>query len=192
MNNSKARNKKLKKEVKQTFPKRIIEGWKSYLPVLKFVGGFVFLISTFYAFWFSSCFIEIINPKIANINAFLASKLLNLLGHHTTAANENIYSEAFSISVSKGCDGIEGMAIFTSSLLAFSISLKNKIYSLFIGIFILALLNLLRIVSLFLIGKFYPSAFEMLHGEIWPVVFIIAALSLWAGLIYRFRDGISL
>lgn len=185
MDNAKSKNKKLKKKVKQTFSERLAEGWRSYLPVLKFVGGFIFLICLFYAFWFSSFFIDIINPKIAHINAFLASNLLHLLGQATTSSNENIYSTDFSISVSKGCDGIEAMAIFTSALLAFPISFKKKIYGLFIGIFILAVLNLLRIVSLFLIGKFNPSVFELFHGEIWPVVFILIALSLWAGLIFR-------
>lgn len=184
MTNKKAQ-KPNRKKASQSLYFKLKESLKSYFPILKFVGGFILLISLFYSFWFSTYFTEQINPRIAHINAFFAGKLLNLLGQATTSSGANIYSQSFSISISKGCDGIEAMAIFASSLLAFPIALKNKIPGLFLGIFILTLLNLIRIISLYFIGKFFPNSFEMFHAEIWPALFILVALSLWGSLIYR-------
>jgi exosortase/archaeosortase family protein len=135
--------------------------------------------------WFSEWFNSHINPKITAINAFLSSKILNLLGQGTSSGGETIFSPAFSISVARGCDGVEAMAIFAAALLSFPIPWRKKIPGVFIGIFLLFLLNLIRIVSLFLTGVYYPSLSEVMHTEVWQVVFILAAVALWAAWIYR-------
>ncbi len=44
----------------------------------------------------------------------------------------------------------------------------------------LLLLNLVRIVSLFYIQIHFPRAFEVMHIEVWQVLFIFLAIALWA------------
>lgn len=181
--NRKKNNKK--KKASAGFTERLKKGWLSYLPVLLFVGSFVVIIGMFYAVWFSNYFSEHMNPRIAGFNAFFASKILNLFGQVTTNNGGIIYSSAYSISVAKGCDGIEAIAIFSSALLAFPLVWRKKIQGIVIGILLLVALNLVRIVSLFFIGKYYPSVFETFHAELWPVFFILAAVSLWGAWIFR-------
>ena len=65
------------------------------------------------------------------------------------------------------------------ALLAFPAGWKNKIIGLFAGIFLLFILNLIRIITLFLAGIYYPKAFDLLHVEVWQVLFILAAVGLW-------------
>ena len=52
------------------------------------------------------------------------------------------------------------------------------------GHFLLFLLNLVRIISLFLTGVYYPDLSDVMHTEVWQVVFILAAVLLWAAWIY--------
>jgi exosortase H (IPTLxxWG-CTERM-specific) len=159
--------------------------WKSKRPVFIFVGGFTLLMVIFYAIWLSNWFNNHINPIITSVNATLSSVLLNLLGQDTSSSGASIYSTYFSLSVAKGCDGVEAMAVFASALLSFPMTWRKKIPGIFLGVSVLFLLNIIRIVSLFLVGVYRPSLSDIMHTEVWQVVFILAAVALWAGWIYR-------
>jgi exosortase H (IPTLxxWG-CTERM-specific) len=176
--------KREKKINKISFTGNLKKRWKSSLPILLFVGGFGLLMGLFYAFWLSSWFTLHINPKIASFNASLSSRILSLLGQKTSSSGELIFSSSYSISVARGCDGIEAMAIFVCALLAFPMAWRKKILGVVIGVLILFVLNLIRIVSLFLVGVYYPSIFELMHVEIWQGIFILVSVSLWLMWIY--------
>jgi exosortase/archaeosortase family protein len=47
------------------------------------------------------------------------------------------------------------------------------------GLFILFLLNIVRIASLYIVGIHYPDLFESMHLAIWQVAFIFVAILLW-------------
>ncbi|HNW75088.1 MAG TPA: archaeosortase/exosortase family protein, partial [Bacteroidales bacterium] len=154
-------------------------GWEQKKPVVFFVLGFVVLMILFYIFWLSDFAQEGLQKSIVHINAKLASTFLNIFGMQTKAVNEILSSPAYSISIARGCDAIEAMALFASALLAFPSGWIRKIAGLLIGLLILFSLNILRIVSLFLTGIHYPKAFEFMHVEFWQVAFILFAVGLW-------------
>jgi exosortase H (IPTLxxWG-CTERM-specific) len=153
--------------------------WFQKWPVLLFILGFSVLMILFYAFWLSDFFQGNIHPAIVSTNARLSSSILNLFGMGTMAMNEMIYSCYFSISIARGCDAVEAMALFATALLAFPAKWKFKLPGFFAGIAILFALNILRIISLFLIGLHYPKEFEFMHVEVWQALFIIFAVGLW-------------
>lgn len=150
-------------------------------PTLKFILFFILLMILFYAIWLSSFFNNAINPFICNTYAFLGSKILNILQQGTTITKNVISSPYFSIAVNRGCDAIEASAIFVAALLAFPAKWKQKLKGLIKGLLILSVVNLVRIVSLFFIGKYYPDYFEFVHVDMWQIIFIILALGLWLG-----------
>ena len=158
---------------------RIKAGWQQKRPILFFVLGFAALMILFYVGWQSAYFDKNIQPRIVSLNGKLSSFILNLFGLHTQSSGDMIYSSKFSISIKRGCDAVEAIALFSMALLAFPAEWKNKIIGLFVGIFLLFILNLVRIVSLFLTGIYYPKAFELMHVEVWQVLFILAAVGLW-------------
>ncbi len=168
-----------KKQPKPSIFAGVRSGWLQKLPVIFFVLGFAVLMILFYAFWLSDYCQNNIQPHIVSGNARLSSFLLNLFGMGTTAMKETISSTAFSVSIARGCDAMEAMALFASALLAFPAKWKFKVVGFFVGIAILFSLNILRVVSLFLTGVYYPKAFEIMHVEVWQVVFIIFAIGLW-------------
>jgi exosortase H (IPTLxxWG-CTERM-specific) len=149
------------------------------------VGGFSLLMILFYIFWNSELFKEHIVENILSTNAYLSSGALNLLGQHTQIEGSSIYSAFYAISVSKGCDAIEAMALFLSTTLAFPMAWKTKIIGIFWGISLLFIINIVRIVTLFFAGAYYPNVYEILHAQIWPVFIIIFATGLWIFLIRK-------
>ena len=186
-NKSKKENKK-----NNSLTNKIKTGWYSRYPVLIFALGFIVLISVFYLFWFSDWYSNHVNDKLASLNANIASVMLNLLNYGTSVSGPVIYSSVYSISIAKGCDGIEAMAVFSAALLSFPIFLRYKISGLFLGISILFVINVIRIICLFLIGIYYPDLFETMHAEVWPAIFIITAVGLWGMIIYKSPSKISL
>ena len=71
------------------------------------------------------------------------------------------------------------LALFAAALLSFPARWKSKLIGLAAGLAVLFLLNIVRIVSLYLTGIHYPKAFEFMHVEAWQGIFILFALALW-------------
>lgn len=132
-----------------------------------------------------------IQPTIVNVNVILSSNLLNLIGQNTNYQDSFVYTSTYNLSVNRGCDAIEAMALFIATTLAFPMRFKIKFAGLLIGVAAIFFLNLIRIITLFLAGTYAPSIFEMLYVQLWPVVFIIVAVLLWISVVRRNKIKLS-
>jgi len=166
------------------------ENWRQKLPVLFFVLGFAVLMVLFYIFWLSEFSQEFFQPKVVSVNAKVSSWILNIFGMQTIASDAVLSSKAFSVSIARGCDAIEAMALFAAALLSFPAKWRPKLIGFFAGIALLFILNLGRIISLFLTGIYFPKAFEIMHVEVWQVLFILFAIGLWIFWIKWTRKGV--
>ncbi len=155
-------------------------GWMyAKRPVLAFVVLFVVLLGVFY--WIT--FLEAVNmkaiPAYMRFNAQASVVILNVFGEGATAQDTSVASKRFSVNIQHGCDAIEPSALFLAAVLAFPASLKSKLPGLFIGTLVLAIVNLVRIVTLFYTGIFYPKWFEVMHVDVWQPIFIVLSLTFW-------------
>jgi exosortase/archaeosortase family protein len=111
--------------------------------------------------------------------AKLSSRLLNLMGQQATVFGDTISSSQFSIGIKMGCDAVEPMALFAAGILAFPALFRKKLVGLLAGLFVIFVLNIVRIATLFLVGIKYPDLFEVMHFEVWQAIFIVVAIGLW-------------
>ena len=148
-------------------------------PVFRFVGFFAVLMGVFYA----CTFIPVLNkkalPGLQKANATVSTAILNLFGEGATSDKTSISSPRYSINIAHGCDAIEPAALFVAAVLAFPASIGSKLPALFAGTFLLLTINLVRIVSLFYTGVYWPKAFETMHVDVWQPAFIVLSLFLW-------------
>lgn len=79
-----------------------------------------------------------------------------------------------------GCDAVEPSALFVSAVLASPVPLLSRLSAAAIGTIVLMLLNLIRVVSLFLVRVYYPQAFDTMHLDVWQALFIFLAIVFWA------------
>ena len=114
-------------------------------------------------------------------NARISGAVLGLLGQANTVSEVTIRSAGFAVAVRRGCDAVEPAWFFCSAVLAFPAPLRRKLAGMLAGSAAILALNLVRIVSLFLLGLDAPRFFPAAHLEIWPAAFILAAVLLWAG-----------
>lgn len=150
-------------------------------PVLRFAVVFGLLIGLFYfVLILSPFFKQVFFPPYLRFNARMASAVCNWFGQHTSTSGGTISSARFSVQIAVGCDGSEPLALFMAAMLAFPAPFRRKIPGLLLGVVILTVVNLVRIVSLFLAGVYYPQTVASLHAEVWPAAFILLVIVLWA------------
>ena len=99
----------------------------------------------------------------------------------------NVVSGRAAVSIVKTCDAMEANLLFLAAVLAFPAApgaalrrWPRKLLAALIGMVAISALNVVRICSLYAVGVYFPSAFELLHVEVWPLLLIIAAAAIFA------------
>lgn len=148
-------------------------------PVFIFVGLFVLLMGLFYAVTFLPTLNNKLLPELQAFNAKAATAVMNVFGEGAWTDKTNITSERYSVNIKHGCDAIEPIALFVAAVLAFPAPLRTKWPGLLIGTLVLTALNIVRIISLFYIGIYWPKAFDAMHEDVWQPAFIVLSLLFW-------------
>ncbi len=108
--------------------------------------------------------------------ASVAGAFLHVLGQSVSVNGTTISSTRFAVNINNGCNGIEAMLILLAAIGSFPASMRARFKGLTIGAIIVQLLNEIRIVSLYLIGAYKPSLFQIFHTAVWQVIVILAAI----------------
>jgi exosortase/archaeosortase family protein len=125
-----------------------------------------------------------------DLNARIAGALLNVLGQSAHTVDNNIVSGPFAMVVKPECTAGELLAFFCAALLALPGSWQRKIVGVIVGTAAIALLNLVRITTVFFIGAHHPDFFTALHEEVWPGVLVMATLMLLlAGCVWMRKEA---
>lgn len=155
-------------------------GWvHAKRPVLAFVLLFGILMGVFYSITFIPYMSEDLLPAYMRLNARTSVAIINVFGEGARASGTAVSSGRFSVDIRHGCDAIAPSALFIAAVLAFPGTLRSKIPGILVGTLVLAVINIIRIVSLFYTGIFYPRAFEAMHVDVWQPAFILLALTFW-------------
>ncbi|MEC9372510.1 MAG: exosortase H, partial [Planctomycetota bacterium] len=85
----------------------------------------------------------------------------------------------FSLRVVTGCDPLHPTLVFIAGVLAMPAPWKRRAIGALSGIVFLFALNIVRIVSLYFVGKHWPERFETAHLDVWQPLFMLAALLAW-------------
>jgi archaeosortase B (VPXXXP-CTERM-specific) len=122
---------------------------------------------------------EIIGQPLALALTVVSGFVLNLLSLEATTAGTVLRVEGFAARVDDVCTGIFVVAIYLSAVLAYPSRTKEKLKGVALGTSVILSLNLIRVVSLMYIGRYFPSFFEAAHLLIWQSLIIFAALLAW-------------
>lgn len=172
-----------KKQSKKKITAQATNWLKSLEPRFKivlFCLGFMVLMGLYYYLSFKPFFIENINNPILKGYASAGHQILKFFGKGTSHANFSISSPEFSINVGRGCDAVSPTVLLLVAVLLFPVAFRWKWQMLIIGPLILAAINLVRVVTLFLIGIKSKQLFEVFHTEIWQGIFIFLVFLGWA------------
>jgi exosortase/archaeosortase family protein len=148
--------------------------------VLKFLLIFGVLLGAFYIFIaFSPLYKKRFVPWHLHLIAKVCGHLLSLLGQDIAVTGSSIYSPRLTATIIRGCDAVEAIALYVCAVLAFPLPFLKKLLGIIVGTLLLLILNLIRIVSLFLIGAYSAKIFHLMHIDVWQALFIFFAILLW-------------
>jgi exosortase/archaeosortase family protein len=112
--------------------------------------------------------------------AQLSSWLLNVIGVRAQTVSSIVYqSQGFAIDISYKCTGILLMAFFAAGTFAYPCSSLKKLSGLIVGIPLIFLINLVRLIGLFLIGTFAMPLFYFSHKVLAEILMILTAFLIW-------------
>lgn len=121
---------------------------------------------------------HVIEPFTAGI-ARVSGAVLDLIGQDVTMQGTIIRNPRFAVNIRNGCNGVEAMLIFLAAVLAFPAPWRSRIAGLVLGILAIQVVNLVRVVALFLTGAYFPKLFDTSHTVIWQTVVILFGVLLW-------------
>ncbi len=148
---------------------------------LRFLVIFGVLMGVYYAATTTSTIKDRFFPWYLTLNADASVVVLHGVGiDYVKRIHHGLNSPRGSINVERGCDAVEPTALFISAVLASPVPWMSKFPAVVVGTLILAVVNVVRIVSLFLSAVYWRAAFDILHLDVWQAAFILLAIVMWA------------
>ena len=88
-------------------------------------------------------------------------------------------STGFGVSIEAGCNGVEAAIVLVAAIAAFPAPWLMKLAGMGVGIAAVQTANLLRIISLYYLGKWDMQVFEFAHLYLWQALIMLDVLVVW-------------
>ena len=128
--------------------------------------------------------------RYVELQAALAGALIRLFDDTARVQGHNITGR-FPLVIVMDCAALDAKALFLAAVLAFPAPWRRKLLSAAAGLAAIAAVNALRIVTLHLVGRYRPQAFELMHEEVLQLAIVasaVAAFALWVRWTQRPRE----
>jgi exosortase family protein XrtM len=158
--------------------------YQSYKKEIQFLFLFVLLMAllNFLYFLCGGTFVE--DFVLSQITARPVFAIVSFLtpGEQAVLDGTHLTSPHVNFEIVRGCEGMEGILLLISAMLAFSIPWKEKLKGILYGLLFIYVFNLLRIVGLFYLVTYYSGAFAFAHlfvGQSIMVFLVAVFFMLW-------------
>ncbi len=154
-------------------------GLAAYRQEIRFLVVFLLLLGLSFTVislnWVNDHVIDPFTTGIARVSGWT----LKALGQDIRMQGTMILSDRFSVNIKNGCNGVETMLIFFSAVLAFPATWKSRLAGLGLGLAAIQVINLVRVVALYLTGAYLPTLFDTSHTVLWQSLVILFGVLLW-------------
>jgi len=116
---------------------------------------------------------------LTRVTAAMLAGALWLLGAGGQTVGTIVTSKVFSAEIITECTAIFPIMIFLAAVIAYPSRWKQKLWGIVLGVPAIVFVNLIRLVSLFYIGYWFPSIFETAHLLVWQSLIIFFAVLFW-------------
>lgn len=147
--------------------------------MLRFLGIFLATVAAYYSLTLSPWVDANMLYPVMKASARGTSSLLSFLGVKTTVEGVVVSGPGYSVAVRRGCDPLEPIVLFAAGVMAFPAPWRRRIPALVVASAFLFGMNLVRLVSLYLLGARKSPMLETFHLWCWPAFIIISSLVLW-------------
>lgn len=158
----------------------------------RFALPFFVLVAAFLALGATATAQRIVQTPLCHAVAELARLALALLGD-ASVDGHLLRFDGFDAVVVEACNGFLPTAIYVAAVLAFPCSWRAKGWGLLLGVPAIGVINVVRVVSLMVLGAYWPALFERVHVFVWQTLVIAFTMAIWVLWIESVveRDGVA-
>lgn len=116
-----------------------------------------------------------------NFVAYLSGIIARWIDPNTIVTGATLMDPVsrFGVTIVAGCNGVEATIMLLAAMVAFPASFVAKAVGIVVGTIAVQGLNLVRVVSLYFIGRWSMPAFEFAHLYAWQVLILLDVLIVW-------------
>ena len=111
--------------------------------------------------------------------ARVAVLALGVLGVPASLDGAVISTDRLVAVVAAQCTAVELILVFSVGVLVCPVSVSGRIWGLLLGVPSICALNIVRVISLLLVGIGFPERFDMVHLALWQTAMVLAAFVIW-------------
>jgi len=119
--------------------------------------------------------------------ARLSHTLLTTLGARSWVAGASVGIPGFAVEIKNNCNAIYEIGLYASAVFAYPATLTQRALGFALGASLLYLVNLLRVLSLIGIGRYFPGGFQIAHLYLWQALFLALVAACWLIWLSRIR-----
>jgi exosortase H (IPTLxxWG-CTERM-specific) len=140
------------------------------MPRLRFIIVFLLLLSVFeFTLLIDSVDRGVIRPITDSIAA-VSGGVLSVTERGIRVRGTTITAPCFAVDIHNGCNGVEATLFIVAAVLAFPATWTKRLIGIVLGALLIQIANLVRVVTLFLIGCHRREWFETFHLAVWQTV----------------------
>lgn len=117
--------------------------------------------------------------NILVLNAKAIGAACSILGVDAIVRENIVMTGPISLEIVPECTSLPFLAIFSAGIMAFPTDVRQKLWGILLGVIGLSFLNIIRMISLLLVGMFIPSVFDSAHILVGQSLMIVASVVLW-------------
>jgi exosortase/archaeosortase family protein len=175
-------------------PEALRAFWERNGAAIRFVVTFLGVFGVLYALSVEvQPTVDLFVQPLTNGVTLASAWVLALFEPGVQAIGSAITGPHFSVNILHGCNGTTPAAMIIAGVLAYPATWKARVFGLVVGSLWVQVVNLLRIVVLYELGRYgFVAAFESVHLYVAQVVVIVATAAFWLYWIGRFatpRNG---
>jgi exosortase H (IPTLxxWG-CTERM-specific) len=113
--------------------------------------------------------------------ASLSAAIMQLFDTNVAAHGKSLYDPrtGFSVTIEAGCNGVEAGIILIAAMLAWPASAQQRAIGVAVGVASVQALNLVRIITLYYLGKWNLQWFQWAHLYLWQALIMLDVLVVW-------------
>lgn len=104
----------------------------------------------------------------------------------TTLRGNVVTYDGFAVAIIIECLGLFEMVIYSACVVAFPAPIRSRVIGVLLGCLVILAFNLVRIIMLLLVGRFWNESFDFFHLYFWQATLIAIIVSVLYGWIRIF------
>lgn len=168
-------------DARERVEQRLTERQQRLFDAFMFLATFALLAVPLYAVMHSGWEANGLRTGFATVSA----AVLRVLGIEIVQQGSMLYTPELAVDVSRDSTGWKSLMAFTALVVASRRPFRQKLDGIVIGVGVIAVANVVRIVSMVYAVEVYSVGYELLHTVLWRwgltgVVFVAWVLWLWS------------